>query len=257
MRPWGVYSLLLLLAVVAGAGGWAGEDGKPGPGVCHPECTKYGRVGLGLTTEGGHGGPAPINCSGVGCLQELRRRWLLQVRGCLHNGGSAAALPPLLPPPTLHLHSCRRRYHGRYCRRRHPPPQLPPPLPFPAFLAAVVQGGAWPNLVSCTFCRCPFGRVGEACEVDFLSPCRMTPDTPGKWCSGSSAAPLRACRPARRVLATFPTLKLLSDTAAAPACSLLRHTAHPQLRVHAALQGVLLPPRLGWPHDVGGVQSPL
>lgn len=27
------------------------------------------------------------------------------------------------------------------------------------------------------FCRCPFGRLGEACEKDFLAPCRQFPET--------------------------------------------------------------------------------
>lgn len=29
------------------------------------------------------------------------------------------------------------------------------------------------------FCRCPYGRIGEGCEIDFLAPCRQAPDATG------------------------------------------------------------------------------
>ena len=41
------------------------------------------------------------------------------------------------------------------------------------------------------FCRCPFGRLGEACEVDVLAPCRQFPDTHA-YC-GSSATKSCEC----------------------------------------------------------------
>ncbi|KAL4421569.1 hypothetical protein ABPG75_010860 [Micractinium tetrahymenae] len=46
------------------------------------------------------------------------------------------------------------------------------------------------------FCRCPFGRLGEACETDFLAPCRQFPDTEALCGSvfGKSCECLRRCR---------------------------------------------------------------
>lgn len=35
-------------------------------------------------------------------------------------------------------------------------------------------------------CRCPFGRLGEACERDFLAPCRQWPGGEGAAAPGSS-----------------------------------------------------------------------
>ena len=74
-----------------------------------------------------YGGAIQIGLPDLPGLQELRRRWLLQVRGCAHDIGPAAAMPqpPLQPPPL-------------------PPPQLRQALP--AFLVAVAQGGAWPTM---------------------------------------------------------------------------------------------------------------
>ena len=28
-------------------------------------------------------------------------------------------------------------------------------------------------------CSCPWGRLGDACEIDFLAPCRQSPSSPG------------------------------------------------------------------------------
>ena len=33
--------------------------------------------------------------------------------------------------------------------------------------------------------RCPFGRLGEGCEIDFLAPCRQFPDTLREWLTSS------------------------------------------------------------------------
>ncbi|KAL4434418.1 hypothetical protein ABPG75_000859 [Micractinium tetrahymenae] len=45
-------------------------------------------------------------------------------------------------------------------------------------------------------CRCPFGRVGKACEVDFLGPCRQTPqsDAHCDMVATRSCECLRRCR---------------------------------------------------------------
>jgi len=41
-------------------------------------------------------------------------------------------------------------------------------------------------------CRCPFGRMGEACEIDFLGPCRQFPEGEGEQGGGCVSASCRS-----------------------------------------------------------------
>ncbi|PSC67270.1 exostosin-like glycosyltransferase [Micractinium conductrix] len=48
-------------------------------------------------------------------------------------------------------------------------------------------------------CRCPFGRLGKNCEVDFLNPCRPAPD----WLPNCGAIHTKSCECLRRCQAYF------------------------------------------------------
>lgn len=81
-------------------------------------------------------------------------------------------------------------------------------------------------------CRCPYGRTGEGCEIDFLAPCRQFPDTFGEGRCSSRRAATVAC--------TFQTVRIQTTQAPFACRSLLRVERHQELRVHEAVQRVVL-----------------
>lgn len=112
------------------------------------------------------------------CMQELQRRYRrMHVSAsdasqshCCRNRAWRHLLPAAMPA-CEHLCPCNPR-----------PLLLPARTPFTRHI--------W------YACRCPYGRVGKACEVDALSACRITPDGPGKLgraCAGLGEGVSHSC----------------------------------------------------------------
>ena len=162
----------LTLLVCAAQWAAAAERSEPGPAVCDPECAKFG-CEAGRAARRSTGGAArPFN-SAIS-ISPAR----IACRNCGEDGHCRRDAAPR----ALHW-PCRRRRR----RRSVSPLPLPgPPLPLHASPPLVLY-------------RCPFGRLGKNCEIDFLSPCK-----PGKdglrECDGSRAGGQLGAGPAPRVL---------------------------------------------------------
>lgn len=166
MLPLQAAALLLLAALVAGGQ----QRTEVGPPVCHPDCPKYGQV-----------------------IGNANVRSVVARGGAVSEAGLLLTLPVHVTPLAAgHVLAMGFASEGKATLRAlvHRPGARPCGRSQLGNSSAACTASFWHPPTACPAAchrRCPFGRKGEACEIDELEPCRQMPDGEGE-APGSMAA---------------------------------------------------------------------